>query len=76
MLRPKDWWFENQAVESPAEPPGAPPGTGQDSTLAPDDDLGLRTLLEHPDQFAHAWWRDQASRSRTKPARSTRPRAA
>jgi hypothetical protein len=31
--------------------------------LPADDDLGLRSLLERPESFAHAWWRNQASRS-------------
>jgi hypothetical protein len=28
-----------------------------------DDDLGLRSLLERPEAFSHAWWRGQATRS-------------
>jgi len=73
MLRPEDSWFLDEDAEDPSallavlrpylEP--APPA---------EEELGLRSLLEHPDHFAHPWWRDQASRSGRKSV--TRPRAA
>ena len=75
MLRPDDPWFLDEAVDEPAELLKMLPGVRPPSTPMPaEEDLGLRSLLEHPDHFAHAWWRDQASRSGRKLA--PRPRAA
>jgi hypothetical protein len=81
MLRPEDLSFlDEEAVEEPSELLKALPEIGQHVTpAAPEDDLGLRSLLERPETFAHAWWRDQASRSgrTTEPRlRPTRPHAA
>jgi len=77
MLRPEDPWFLDEADDDPAELLEALPGIRQYWEPAPtEDDLGLRSLLEHPDYFAHDWWRDQARRSGRKPAHSTPPRAA
>jgi hypothetical protein len=64
MLKPVDLTFMDEAAEDPAELLRALPEIGQELAAAPlDDDLGIRSLLERPEEFAHTWWRDQASRS-------------
>lgn len=64
MRRPVDMAFIEEEADDPAELLKALPELRYDvaSTHA-DDDLGLRSLLEHPEAFTHPWWRDQASRS-------------
>jgi hypothetical protein len=81
MLRPEDLTFlDDEAVDEPSELLKALPEIGQYITPAPpEDDLGLRSLLERPEAFAHAWWRDQARKSGrpNEPLRrSMRPHAA
>lgn len=77
MLRPDDPWFLDEAVDESDELLKALPEIRQNLVPAPpEDELGLRSLLEQPDTFAHAWWRDQASRSGRKGAPAPRPRAA
>jgi hypothetical protein len=81
MLRPEDLIFqEDEVADDPAELLQALPEIRQSvAPTPPEDDLGFRSLLEGPETFAHAWWRDQASRSgRTiEPMlRPTRPHAA
>ena len=64
MPSPVDLSFMDEAAEDPAELLKALPGIRHEVAPAPvDDDLGLRSLLERPEAFSHAWWRDQASRS-------------
>lgn len=64
MLRPVDLSFMDEAEEEPSELLKALPEIRQEIGPEPaDDDLGLRSLLERPEALAHAWWRDQASRS-------------
>jgi hypothetical protein len=66
MLRPIDVAFmdTDEAQEDPSELLNALPEIRQEVGTTPaDDDLGLRSLLERPEAFAHAWWREQASRS-------------
>jgi hypothetical protein len=65
MLTPVDLTFMDEAVdEDPAELLKALPEIRHEvAPASTDDDLGLRSLLEHPEMFVHAWWRDQASRS-------------
>jgi hypothetical protein len=71
MLEPVDLSFRDEASEDPADLIEALPDVRRQVAAAPaDDDLGLRTLLEHPEMFGHGWWRDQARRGRS----STRPR--
>ena len=61
MLRADDLWFVEEAADDPAELLKALPEIRQSLDPAPaEDDVGLRSLLEDPDQFAHRWWRDQA----------------
>ena len=65
MLKPVDLSFMDEADEDPAELLRALPEIRHEVAPAPaDDDLGLRSLLERPEAFAHAWWRDQARRSK------------
>ena len=78
MKKPVDLSFmdEAEAAEDPAELLKALPEIRHEVAPAPaDDDLGLRSLLERPEAFAHAWWRDQASRSgsRIRPMRRSAP---
>lgn len=64
MLKPVDLSFMDEATEDPDEFLRALPEIRHEVAPAPaDDDLGLRSLLERPEAFSHAWWRDQASRS-------------
>jgi hypothetical protein len=65
MQKPVDLSFMDEAAEEdPAELLEALPAIRQEVAPARvEDDLGLRSLLERPEAFAHAWWRDQASRS-------------
>lgn len=64
MPKPVDLSFMDEAGEDPAELLRALPEISHELAAAPaDEDLGLRSLLELPDAFTHAWWRDQASRS-------------
>ena len=64
MLKPVDLSFMDEAAEDPAELLKALPEIRLEVAPAPaEDDLGLRSLLERPEAFSHAWWRDQASRS-------------
>lgn len=66
MLKPDDLSFMDEAAEDPAELLKALPEIRHEVAPAPaDDDLGLRSLLEHPEAFTHAWWRDQARRGRS-----------
>jgi hypothetical protein len=79
MLRPEDPWFLD--LDEDAEDPSALLAVLPDIRpyLEPtpaEEDLGLRSLLEHPDCFAHPWWRDQAKRSARTSVTSPRPRAA
>lgn len=76
MRRMVESSFTEEAQAAPAE---APAETRHEvgATLT-DDDLGLGSLLEHPEAFAHAWWRNQARRSSrgNQPIRPPRGRAA
>lgn len=64
MLKPVDLSFMDEAAEDPAELLKALPEIRHELAAgAADEDLGLRSLLENPEAFSHAWWRDQASRS-------------
>ena len=64
MLRPEDLSFVDEAVDEPSELLKALPEIRQYAAPGPpEEDLGLRFLLERPETFAHSWWRDQASRS-------------
>jgi hypothetical protein len=66
MLKPVDLTFMDEGPEDPSELLRAGAKISPEVAAAPiDDDLGLRSLLERPQAFAHAWWRDQASRSRS-----------
>ena len=80
MLRPDDPWFLDEAVDEPGELLKALPEIRQYVVPSPpEEELGLRALLERPDVFAHGWWREQVIKSgRTSaPAlRPPRPRAA
>jgi hypothetical protein len=63
MIKPVDLSFMDESAEDPAELFKALPQIRHELAPAPgDDDLGLRSLLERPEIFAHAWWRDQARR--------------
>lgn len=76
MLKPVDLSFIDEAAEEdPAELLKALPEIRHELAPAPaDDDLGLRSLLDQPQAFAHAWWRDQASRgSNHRPRRRPAP---
>ena len=65
MLKPEDLSFLDESAEDPSELLKALPEIRHDVSAAPaDEDLGIRTLLERPEAFAHAWWRDQARRGR------------
>ena len=76
MLKPADLMFMDETAEDPAELLKAFP-VAEYEVLAQDDDLGLRSLFEHPEAFRHPFWRDQARRSgsgtraRPGPARAT-----
>ena len=64
MRRLVDLSFMDEAEEEPSELLKVLPEIRQEIGPGPaDDDLGLHSLLERPEAFAHAWWRDQASRS-------------
>jgi hypothetical protein len=79
MLKPVDLSFMDEAADDPAELLKALPEIRKEVGAAPtDDDLGLRSLLEDPEAFSHAWWRDQAGRSGSRrwPARPAPWRAA
>jgi hypothetical protein len=77
MLRPDDPWFQDEGAEDPAALLQVLPEIRQYLEPSPtEDDLGLRSLLEQPDQLSHAWWRDQASKSGRTRRPSPRPRAA
>jgi hypothetical protein len=70
MLKPVDLTFMDEPTDDPGELLKAWPEIRYEMGPAPaDDDLGLRSLLEQPEAFTHAWWRDQASRGTS----STRP---
>jgi len=65
-MKPVDLSFLDEAAEDPAELLKALPEIRLEVAHgAADDDLGLRSLLESPEEFSHAWWRDQAGRSRS-----------
>jgi len=73
MLKPVDLSFMDEAAEDPAELLKALPEISYEVAPGPtDDDLGLRSLLERPESFAHSWWRDQARRSGSNPQRPRR----
>lgn len=77
MLRPDDLWFLDDPIDEPAELMKALPEVRQELTpTGTEEDLGLRSLLENPDALAHAWWRDQASKSGRPNASGSRARAA
>ena len=75
MPKPVDLSFMDDATEEDAvELLRALPEIRHEVAPAPaDDDLGLRSLLERPEAFDHAWWRDQASRSGVRPTRRSAP---
>jgi hypothetical protein len=76
MLRPDDPWFLDEDVDEFVEMLKALPEIRQRLEPAPpEEELGLRSLLEQPDTLAHTWWHDQAS-SNEPTLRPTRPRAA
>jgi hypothetical protein len=75
MLRPEDSWLLDEDAEDPSALLAVLPEIRPYLEPTPaEEELGLRSLLEQPDHFAHPWWRDQASRSGRKSV--TRPRAA
>jgi hypothetical protein len=77
MLRPTDPWFLDEAVDDPTDLVKLLPGIRQYLVPPPPEaELGLRSLLEQSDQFAHPWWRAQASKSRRGRPHPSRPRAA
>lgn len=77
MFRPVDVTFMDEADERPDELMRALPEIRHELTPEPtDDNLGLHSLLEQPELFAHAWWRAQAYRSSGRPRRSAPHRAA
>ncbi len=64
MFRPVDVTFMDEAEDEPADLLRALPELRHELAPEPaEDDLGLRSLLEHPEVFGHSWWRAQASRS-------------
>jgi len=74
MFRPVDVTFLDDSEEPPMELLRALPEIRHELTPEPvDDDLGLRSLLEQPELFSHAWWRTQASRSRPRSRAPKRP---
>jgi hypothetical protein len=77
MLRPTDPWFLDEAVEDPTDLARVLPEMRQCLLPPPpEEELGLRSLLEQPRHFAHGWWREQASKSRRKDGPPSRSRAA
>jgi hypothetical protein len=63
MIKPVDLSLMDEPAEDPAELLKALPQIRHELAPAPgDEDLGLRSLLERPEVFAHTWWRDQARR--------------
>lgn len=76
MLRPDDPWFLDEAGDESGELMKALPEVREQLSGLPDEELGLRALLEHPDALAGAWWRDQARRSGRSGAVSARPSGA
>jgi hypothetical protein len=75
MPKPVDMSLIGKAAEDPAELLDDSPPIGHEVAPAPagDDDLGLRSLLEHPETFVHPWWRDQARRSSPSIGTARRP---
>lgn len=74
MFRPIDVTFMDEAEEEPAELLRALPEIRHELTREPaEDDLGLRSLAEHPELFSHSWWRSQASRSSARSPRRPAP---
>jgi len=70
MLRLDDPWFldetgdEDEGGDEFVEMLKALPELRQLLVPAPpEEEVGLRSLLERPDTFAHAWWGDQTRRS-------------
>jgi hypothetical protein len=77
MLRPTDPWFLDEAVEDPTDLVQVLPEIRQYlAPPPPEEELGLRSLLEQPGHFTHAWWRAQAGKSRGKYAGPSRHHAA
>ena len=76
MLRPDDPWFLDEEVDEFVEMLKSMPEIRQHLTPAPpEEELGLRSLLERPDTFAHTWWHNQSTTSEPT-LRPTRPHAA
>jgi hypothetical protein len=76
MLRPDDPWLVDDPVDGASDLFQVLPELRPYVTQPPrDQELGLRSLLEQPEAFAHSWWRDQARRSGRTSAGSLRPHA-
>jgi hypothetical protein len=74
MQKPVDLSFLDEAADDAAELLRALPEIRHEVGAAhTDEDLGLRSLLESPQAFSHAWWRDQARRSGASPRPMRRP---
>jgi len=76
MLRADDPWFLDEDADEFVETLKALPEIRQHlAPTPPEEELGLRLLLERPDELSHTWWQDQASTSEPT-LRPMRPHAA
>jgi len=75
MLRPDDPWFHEDDDEFVEMLQALPEIRQHLAPAPPEEELGLRSLLERSDTFVHTWWHDQSAT--TEPTlRPTRPHAA
>lgn len=67
MLHEEDdlWWVEEVPPEEPSELLRVMPEIRQYVENDPhDDELGLRSVLDHPEVLSKAWWRQARKRKR------------
>jgi hypothetical protein len=67
MLHEEDdlWLTEELSIDEPSELLRAMPELRQYVRADhPDDDFGLRSILEHPEALSKAWWRHGSGRKR------------
>lgn len=79
MLDRDDLWLMDQdlSLDEPPDVLEAMPGMRQ--LLDPDrhdDELGLRSMLESPEQLSRSWWRTAKAHPRRAKRRAGVPRAA
>ena len=70
-------WLDEPPTEDPSEVLNMPEIKRRVSRELPEEEIGLRALLEHPEDISGSWWQEQRARRQSRRrARETSRRAA